>query len=182
MLLMGVGIGPSMSGFTVVVQNSAPIPQLGVATSTLVFLRQIGGSVGLAIAGTLFSQKFTQKLPSELVAHGVPAPLAHRFTSGASNTSGGNLTGVGLAAQLHHTLPAALQHLIPNIIAAIDDAFSLAVGDVFWLTFGAAIVALLAVFAVQEVPLRDRPSAALTGDAAPGADVPVGRGKEAVAQ
>ncbi|MDQ2745061.1 MAG: MFS transporter, partial [Chloroflexota bacterium] len=35
MFLMGVGIGPSMAGFTVVVQNSAPIRQLGVATSTL---------------------------------------------------------------------------------------------------------------------------------------------------
>jgi EmrB/QacA subfamily drug resistance transporter len=185
MFLMGIGIGPSMSGFTVVVQNSAPARQLGAATSTLVFLRQIGGSVGLAIAGTLFTQRFTQQLPSELQAHGVPAPLAQRFTHGASNTSGGNLTGVGLAAQLKHALPVGLQHLIPNIVAAINDAFSLAVADVFWLTLGASIVALLAVFAVQEVPLRDRLTAsAVAADVAPGSDVPVQRGqtKEAAAQ
>jgi EmrB/QacA subfamily drug resistance transporter len=185
MLLMGLGIGPSMSGFTVVVQNSTPMGQMGVGTSTLVFLRQIGGSVGLAIAGTIFSQRFTQSLPSQLAAHGVPAPLVHRFTSGTSNTSGGNLTGVGLAAQLHHTLPAGLQHLVPNIIAAINDAFSLAVGDVFWLTFGASILALFAVFAIHEVPLRDRLAGeAVAADLTPGADVPVQRGpaKEAAAQ
>jgi len=49
LFVMGLGIGPSMSGFTVVVQNSAPANQLGVATSTLTFLRQIGGGMGIAM-------------------------------------------------------------------------------------------------------------------------------------
>ena len=73
MFVLGIGIGPSMSGFTVVVQSTAQRTEMGVATSTLTFLRQIGGSVGLAIAGTLFSQNFTQKLPGQLLAQGVPA-------------------------------------------------------------------------------------------------------------
>jgi hypothetical protein len=169
MFLIGIGVGPSMSGFTVVVQNSVSIRQLGVATSTLTFLRQIGGSVGLAIAGTLFSQKFTQKLPGELLAHGVPVSVTHRFGAGAGNSSGGNLTGVGLTAQLRHALPPGLQHFIPNIIAAIDDAFSLAVADVFWLTVGAAIVAFLAVLAITEIPLRqglESSEGAMGGDVA----------------
>ena len=171
MFLMGIGIGPSMSGFTVVIQNSAPVQQLGVATSTLTFLRQIGGSVGLAISGTLFTQTFTQKVPGQLAAQGVPAQLISRFASGGSGQN--NLTGVSLQSRLAHSLPAQLQPLIPRIVAGIHDAFSLAVGDVFWLTVGAGVVALAATFLIPEVPLRDRGSLRVeAADTIPGAEVP----------
>src|SRR3990170_3627765 len=54
MFVTGLGIGPTLSVFTIIVQNAVPFAKLGVATSNLTFFRQIGGSVGLAIAGTLF--------------------------------------------------------------------------------------------------------------------------------
>jgi EmrB/QacA subfamily drug resistance transporter len=174
MFVMGVGIGPSMSGFTVVVQNSAPLQQLGAATSTLTFLRQIGGSVGLAIAGTLFSQTFTQKLPVQLAANGVPKQVISRFTSGGSSSGQGNLTGVNLTAQLTHTLPASLHALVPRIVAGVDDAFSIAIANVFWLTFGAGVLALLAIVFIADQPLRQHTAmSAEAADAVPGAEVPV---------
>ncbi|MGI8827127.1 MAG: MDR family MFS transporter [Chloroflexota bacterium] len=174
MLIMGLGIGPSMSGFTVVVQNSAPVAQLGAATSTLTFLRQIGGSVGLAIAGTLFSQSFTRKLPHELLAHGVPGQVVSRFGSGQSGSGQGNLSGVNLGAQLAHSLPAQLQPVIPRIVAGVHDAFSLAVGQVFWLTFGAAVLAFLAALLIADQPLRGRVSgSAEAANVTTGAEVPV---------
>jgi hypothetical protein len=177
MFVMGIGIGPSMSGFTVVVQNSAPAAQLGVATSTLTFLRQVGASIGLAISGTFFSQEFTQKLPGSLIGHGVPGKLANRFAAhGAGSGGSGNLTGVGLSNQLHHTLPANLQGLIPNIIAGINDAFSLAIGNVFWLTVAAGACAFISTLFIAEIPLRDRASASLesvAADTIPGAEVPI---------
>lgn len=154
MFVMGLGIGPSMSGFTVVIQSTAQPGQMGVATSTLTFLRQIGGSVGLAIAGTVFSQQFTQRLPGSLLAHGVPRQVVHRFTSGSG--SGGNLTGVNLAAQLGRSLPPQLHALVPKIVAAINDAFSLAVGQVFWITLFSSAAAFLAVLFLPDLTLRDR--------------------------
>ena len=54
MFIAGLGIGPTLSVFTIVIQNAVPFSKLGVATSNLTFFRQIGGSVGLAIAGTQF--------------------------------------------------------------------------------------------------------------------------------
>lgn len=173
MLLVGLGIGPSMSGFTVVVQNSAPAPQLGAATSTLTFLRQIGGSVGLAISGTLFSQNFTQLLPTQLVANGVPGRVAARLGAGTGSRSSGNLTGVGLAQQLHRVLPPNLQPLIPRIATGIRDAFSLAIGDVFWLTVAAGALAFLAALALREVPLRGTVAGAgMAADVMTGAEAP----------
>jgi hypothetical protein len=183
MFLMGLGIGPSMAGFTVVVQNAVPMSQLGVATSTLTFLRQIGGSVGLAIAGTLFSQAFTQKLPGRLLAHGVPAQVVHGFTTNGSRGGQGNLTGVNLGAQLAHQLPPQLRPVIPNIVAGIHDAFSLAIGEVFWLTFASGVVALLVVLILPDLRLHEQSRfSAVASDAVPGSEVPVHSGKEAAAQ
>ncbi|GAC1404777.1 MAG: hypothetical protein NVSMB52_18610 [Chloroflexota bacterium] len=158
MFVMGLGVGPSMAGFTVVVQNSAPIEDLGTATSTLTFLRQIGGSVGLAIAGTLFTQDFTQRLPGRLLANDIPSSIVHRFTS-AKSSGGSDLTGVGLTAQLHHEFPPRLDVLIPRFVAGIHDAFALAVAHVFWLSVGAAVISLIAVFGVADVPLRETAAA-----------------------
>jgi len=172
MFIMGAGIGPAMSVFTVVIQSDAPPAQMGVATSTMTFIRQIGGSVGLAIAGTLFSQDFIQRLPVQLIAHHVPAALAHKFAAGGSN-AGGNLTGVSLQAQLAHALPPSLQHLIPNIITGVNDAFSLSIADVFWLPVGAGVVAFLAVLLLPDRELRGRAQpGAVAADTIPGGEVP----------
>jgi hypothetical protein len=178
-----LGIGPSMSGFTVVVQNSAPIRQLGVATSTLTFLRQVGGSVGLAISGTVFSQSFAQKLPQQLIANGVPRQVVSNFGKGSSTGGQGSLTGVSLAAQLAHTLPKQLQPLIPRIVTGVHDAFSLAIGGVFWLTVAAGILALLAVIMLPDLTLRGQARASgQMADTIPGGQVPAEGGTGAVAQ
>ena len=66
MLLFGLGIGPTLAGYTVVVQNLVARQRIGVATGNLTFLRQIGASIGLAAAGTVFSSSFANRLPTEL--------------------------------------------------------------------------------------------------------------------
>ena len=55
MFITGLGIGPTLSVFTIVIQSVVPFDRLGVATGNLTFFRQVGGSVGLAIVGTLFA-------------------------------------------------------------------------------------------------------------------------------
>src|SRR3954449_7939851 len=64
MLVTGLGVGPTFSVFTIVIQNAVPFRQLGVATSNLTFCRQIGGSVALAFVGTIFAQSLTEDLPT----------------------------------------------------------------------------------------------------------------------
>ncbi|SRR5579884_793209 len=155
MLLIGLGIGPSMSGFTVVVQNCVSAQEMGVATSTLTFLRQIGGSVGLAISGTLFGQTFATKVPQEFAAQGLPRAMYARFATHGTGSGGQqSLTGVGLAAQLHRQLPPGMAQFIPKIVTAIHDAFSVAIGQIFWLTVWSGVAALVATLLIAEVPLR----------------------------
>ena len=54
MFIAGLGVGPTFSVFTIVIQNAVPFRQLGVATSNLTFFRQIGGTIALAFVGTIF--------------------------------------------------------------------------------------------------------------------------------
>jgi EmrB/QacA subfamily drug resistance transporter len=169
MLLFGLGIGPPMAGFTVAIQNAVRLDELGVATSTLTFFRQIGGSVGLAVADTVFAWRFTSQLPVSLQAHGVPQPLASRI-----GQFGGALQGVGTVRPLlQHALSAQLQALIPSIVAGVNDAFALAVASLFWIAVVAGLLALGCTLGLRDLRLRGAADMRreITGaaEAAPGA-------------
>lgn len=162
MAVLGLGIGPTLAVFTIVLQNAVPITVLGAATSALTFFRQIGGSVGLAVAGTYFGTQLKAHLPTELAAAGVPTQLVDRF-GGASFDRNEIGAGVDLAATLRAAIEAAplppavrdqVLALVPNVVRGIYEAMSRSIGDVFWLGVGAAILALLASLAIHEIPLR----------------------------
>jgi EmrB/QacA subfamily drug resistance transporter len=163
MLILGLGIGPAMAGFTVVVQNAVPMNRLGVATSTLTFLRQIGASVGLAAAGTIFSSSFANRLPANLAEQGVPQSLIPQLVK-----LSGALQNVGNGrALLEHILPAQMQPLIPKIIAGANNALALSIGDLFWITIVSGVLGLACTLVLRDRPLRTaaelRASAGLQG-------------------
>src|SRR5689334_397510 len=94
MFIAGLGVGPTFSVFTIVIQNAVPFKELGVATSNLTFFRQIGGSVALAFVGTIFAQSFTEDLIPQFRASGVPEPLIQGFQQGTGSFDVAQLTGV----------------------------------------------------------------------------------------
>jgi MFS family permease len=158
MACVGLGIGPSMSVFTIVIQNAAPRPLMGVATSTMTFVRQIGGVIGLAIAGSLFSWSLTQKLPTELSRAGVPSQITDQFAAHfATNQNNLNVGGDLGRSILNAAPPATRQALspyVPHLVDGIHNAFALAAADIFWLAVATSVLAFLASLAVREVPLR----------------------------
>ena len=62
MFVLGFGIGTVLQTLVVAVQNEAPARHLGVATSTISFFRAIGGSIGVAVFGSLFTSRITDLL------------------------------------------------------------------------------------------------------------------------
>ncbi|GAA4624993.1 hypothetical protein GCM10023196_027410 [Actinoallomurus vinaceus] len=72
MALIGLGIGPMLSGLTVAVQNAVDPEHIGTATSKITFFRQVGGSVALAIAGTAYASHVREAAP----AHGLASAAA----------------------------------------------------------------------------------------------------------
>jgi len=156
MVVAGMGIGPSLAAFTIVVQNAAPFAQLGAATGALTFFRQVGGTVGLALGGTLFGSALIRELPTQMTAAGVPPEIASFAPSGA----GSDFSSIGdLGAQILAAVPeqarAAVEPFVPNIVNGFNNAFSLAIGSALWIGVVAAIGATAAtLFFLPELPLR----------------------------
>jgi EmrB/QacA subfamily drug resistance transporter len=171
MFVAGVGIGPTLSVFTIVIQNAVPFSKLGVATSNLTFFRQIGGSVGLAIAGTVFGQSLADKLQPSLIPIGMQAvataPPDKQAAIGAflqspalRNIDLNDLTGVGKSfgtAIVNVSPPdvrTTLQAFVPQLDSAFNNAMSLAIAETFWIGVGAAVLGLVAALFMRELPLR----------------------------
>ena len=160
MFLAGVGIGPSFAVFTIVVQNAVQGRLLGAATSTLTFFRQVGGSIGLALAGTIFGTSLANQVPQQLAANGVPQPLIDAFGArgGALDAELTNV-GVDLGAQILAGVsePArpSVEPFIGQIVDAIHQAFSIAIANAMWLgVIGAVVATVVVAVLVPEMTLR----------------------------
>jgi EmrB/QacA subfamily drug resistance transporter len=170
MFLAGLGVGPTFSVFTIVIQNSVPFRQMGVATSNLTFFRQVGGSVALAFVGTIFATAFQNDLLPQMSAAGVPAQIIQGFGQNGGGFDTGNLTAVGdlgtaILASVPPQFQAVVQPYIANIVQGIHGAFSLAVAQTFYLGVFGAVVAVIAALAIKELPLRKTNSAPVPSSA-----------------
>ena len=100
---------------------------MGAATSSLTFFRQIGGSIGLAIAGTVFGSSIISGLAPALVKAGVPAEIANQIpqhvSQGEVTSVGGNLGG-DLVSRLPEAVRPVIEPLLPAIINGVHEAFS----------------------------------------------------------
>jgi EmrB/QacA subfamily drug resistance transporter len=156
MFIAGLGVGPTFAVFTLIVQNAVPFHMLGVATSNLTFFRQIGGTVALAIVGTLFATSLKEELAPQLAAAGVPTPVVTGFTQ-AMNTGAfdfNQVTGTGDIGQAIAAAQPALAPIIPQIVDGIHRAFSLGVASTFIVGIVGAVVAAIAALAMEELKLR----------------------------
>jgi EmrB/QacA subfamily drug resistance transporter len=187
MLIAGLGVGPTFSVFTIVIQNAVPFQKLGVATSNLTFFRQIGGTIALAFVGTIFATSFQEQLIPQMTEAGVPKQVTDGFTAAANSGSGidlSQLTGVGdMGAALLAAIPAQFQAAVAPFIDAmvqgIHGAFSLATAQTFWLGVIGSIAAAVAAVAIHEIPLRSSNAAPVPTAAAAGAKAAAGGPKPA---
>ena len=132
MFVLGLGLGLVMQVLVLAVQNAVDYSDLGVATSGATLFRSIGGSVGTAVLGSIFSNRLTH----ELAAH-LPASATGAIGKGSSLNT------------------AALRRLPAPVHAAYLDAFTNALSTVFTVGACVAAVAFLLSLALQQRPLRD---------------------------
>ena len=152
MVIAGLGVGPTFAVFTIVVQNSVPFHELGTATSDLTLFRQIGTTVGITMAFTLFRINLSwDLLRSQIVAAGAPEALVPATPPAGFDP--GALTSVGGSSPLEFLsqLPAQMQQVFLN---GFHGAFTIAIADSMWLGVGASALAVIAVLALREIPLR----------------------------
>jgi MFS family permease len=142
MVVLGLGLGGVMQVLVVVVQNSVTQKDIGVATSTATFFRSMGGSIGVPIFGAIFSNVLIAKLVTDL-------PKGFHL--------GGLSGGIGNAS------PQVLDKLPAVIHSGVVHAFSQSLGSVFLAGVPFAVIALVLVCLIKEVPLRTRVTPVLEG-------------------
>ncbi|OIJ97481.1 MFS transporter [Streptomyces sp. MUSC 14] len=136
MAVLGAGIGLVMPVLVLAVQNSVRPADLGTATSANNYFRQIGGSVGAAVFGTLFADRLTSALRREL-----PPRAGARLPDADSITP-----------QLVHALPPALRD-------AYTRAYADAMPRIFLYLVPVLVAGLLIAFFLKEKPLVSHPTA-----------------------
>jgi EmrB/QacA subfamily drug resistance transporter len=178
--IAGIGIGPTFAVFTLVVQNVVPVRDLGVGTSSITLFQQVGGTVGLAITGSIFGSVLLEEMPRQIAAAGVPPQFADQFAQGGASTLN-NVAGVGdLGASILAQVPAALraqvEPLVPAIVKGIHEAFSIATAATFVVGIATALLAAVVVLVflpagrMGEREEASRPSPAPSRELEPSAD------------
>ncbi|MFI1977946.1 MULTISPECIES: MFS transporter [Streptomyces] len=149
--VLGTGIGLVMPVLVLAVQNSVRPSDLGTATSAHNYFRQIGGSVGAAVFGTLFASRFDDALGDRLAGvlaqggPGSPPPVE-------------SITPQGV-----HTLPPALRD-------AYVQAYADAMPRIFLYLVPVLVLGLVLAFFLKEKPLVSHHSPLTEATDAPLAD------------
>jgi len=136
MYVLGAGLGFTMQILITVVQNSVDRSDIGVATSSVTFFRQMGGSFGTALFGAILS--------SRLAVH-----IAEAMKGAPAGTPTGKVGDVANNVQAIKALPEPVHSLVTG-------AFSSSLHDVFLSAVPLVAVAFVVAFFLKEKPLAQR--------------------------
>ncbi|MFG2006470.1 MFS transporter [Spirillospora sp. NPDC048911] len=131
--LLGFGLGLVMQVLVIAVQNAVPYKDLGSATSGVTFFRQIGGSFGVAVFGSVFANQLSSNMESVVRKGQLPAG----FDPSAAE---GN--------------PKLLDRLPPQVKADVLHVYADSIQTVFLWAVPIALVAVVLTWFLRETPLR----------------------------
>jgi EmrB/QacA subfamily drug resistance transporter len=167
MALFGLGLGGCLQTLIMAAQNAVPARDMGVATASATFFRQMGGTLGVAVflsilfstAGSTIADAFrtiapTPEFQSALAdpavrdnpANDVVLQIVH---AGGASGSGGNVGGVLQDSSF-------LQHIDPRLAQPFLVGFSDAMDLVFLIAAGAMFLAFVLMLFLKEIPLRNQ--------------------------
>ncbi|HZS23770.1 MAG TPA: MDR family MFS transporter [Gaiellaceae bacterium] len=133
MLVLGAGLGMVMQVLVLAVQNAVDFRNMGVATSGSILFRSIGGSIGIAAFGAIFTNELAKHLHLPAGTH-APASVS----------------------------PAAIKALPHAARNAYAHAIAASLHPVFLVAAFIAVFAFLLTWLLREVPLRDQSRATLS--------------------
>lgn len=131
LIVFGLGFGMVSQVLTLAIQNAVERRDLGIATASANLFRALGGSVGVAVFGAIFTSRLALWLPRELPA------AAERID-----------------AQTLQASPETLASLPVGVQEGVAHAVAHSLETVFLVAAPIAALGLLVVLLLKEVPLR----------------------------
>ncbi|MDO5736116.1 MAG: MDR family MFS transporter [Propionibacteriaceae bacterium] len=139
MVVLGIGLGASMQQYTLVVQNAVARRDLGIATASTQFFRNVGATVGIAVFGSLMTGGLAKAITTHL-----PPDVAEQM--------GDRVNDVGVGDVLD---PSTTAGLPPAVADAIRNGLADRLHVVFLAILPILVIAFFATLAIKAMPLRD---------------------------
>ncbi|MEK4441629.1 MULTISPECIES: MDR family MFS transporter [Niallia] len=164
MIVFGLGLGIGMPVFSIATQNAVSHKELGVVTASTQLFRNLGGTIGIAVMGTVMANNLKTNLQDTMQNLPVVKDLATldpKVTEqmvGFANPQA--LMNKPLLEQTEANLPADVQPIFAQMIQGIRDALGNTLSTVFLTGTIVLVVAFLLVFFLKEIPLRTSNQAA----------------------
>ncbi|MCJ8011239.1 MFS transporter [Paenibacillus sp. KQZ6P-2] len=157
MIVFGLGLGIGMPVFSLTVQNAVRPDQLGVATASSQLFRNLGGTIGIAVMGTIMSTSLTSHMKSAMAAgeganmQKLDPELAKQL---APFQNPEMLLDQPKLHELQETMPKEVQDVLTKMIDMLKDALGASLTTVFLSGAALVAVALVLTFFLREIPLR----------------------------
>ena len=162
MVIIGLGLGQLLQTTTVASQNSVHGRDIGVATSSITFFRQMGGTFGVAVFMSILFSQVTEKIvgafDNPVTQAGIAEALADRsVTSDPANAAIIGILQNGAEGAAEITVDSSFligadeRLTLPFRIGFVDSSLS-----VFLLATIFVGIAFVISFFIKEIPLRDK--------------------------
>jgi EmrB/QacA subfamily drug resistance transporter len=151
-MIMGAGIGLTMSPMSTAAMNSVNPDKAGVASGTLSMNRMLGGTFGVAALGALFQHLSRGELADKLAGTGIPPAVREKVVHSLGSPGG---SGAHLAAAL-----------AAKVTKASNEAFVHALSSAMWLSTGMALLGVVVALALIERRRVEQPEPSRQPEAA----------------
>jgi len=148
LFVFGAGLGLIMQVVVLVVQNAVPASDVGTATSTNNYFREVGAALGTAVFGTLFTTRLTENLTTVFTDAGASAEQAGEATATID--------------------PSVLNGLPDPLREGVVTAYADALAPVFWYLVPFIAIALVLAIFLKQIPLSDVAGLVARGEAISG--------------
>jgi EmrB/QacA subfamily drug resistance transporter len=174
MVILGLGLGPSLPLLPLIIQNAFGPQDISVVTGATQFFRTIGGAIGSSVLGTVFNNQLTSslnQLPAVFPAQ-IPADKAAQLSSALHNPN--IITSKTALDQLMSQIPS---YALPLVKPAIDaftalskTSIAYAIAMVFTVSMSLTAIALVLFYLVPENELRTSHGSEPDAESAPVAE------------
>lgn len=144
MFVLGTGVGMTMQNLVLVVQNTVAPQDMGAASSAVTFFRTIGGTAGMSAMGAM--------LASQVVTY---------IKDGIKTLDPELMSSMGEFAT--SSIPK-LAELPPALRVIVESAYGHGIGNIFLAASPIAVVAIIAIVFLPNIPLSDKSNAQRMAD------------------
>jgi len=163
MIVMGLGLGQLMQTLTIASQNAVEAKDIGVATSSATFFRQMGGTLGVAVFLSILFNNLADK-GSEIGAK-IGAAIQANPALLADPKNKDFLPGGNLMAQITSD-SSFLNTASPELANPIKQAFAESTANVFLSATIVIVIGFVISLFIKELALRTKSGVQEKADAA----------------